>query len=451
MNNSSTLEDPRQALIRLDLFLKISEEELLKIIREEFADELERLKRAYYIPSGPSVISSTPTPSRLLFNSDYGEVNRTLVGLLTLKWICTKQYDTLVGTQAAAVKLSKESFDWIYHLFNTFISNYGNLYALITSILINDLGKDEKLVSEYWEKTDEDISDQNHDMILLKAVEAGMVPAFDRLTPQEKDDVRYGIRLGAEFNFGQLAQAENPPASLSIIGELGRNQRAFKLHFMEQLLDVAGAAGHMDWTCAKKLNQPIFEAFRDAYTSTISIVSSPTLWTLRQKYDMTLLKRSERLNAKGFRELDVVIPADRALLRLLCMGSVSSREMAELYDDVWGGLQPSVRSALIEGLNIDGAVGKPAVQPTYMPAIVLQVIDADGPSTQEMRKKAFHSALVYLSRVLGEAKVQDDRAIVIECNLLRVLKDVVQSDAFLAEPSILETTGVPKAVVAKAG
>jgi hypothetical protein len=30
---------------------------------------------------------------------------------------------------------------------------------------------------------------------------------------------------------------------------------------MEQLLDIAGAAGGMGWTCAKKLIQPIFDVY----------------------------------------------------------------------------------------------------------------------------------------------------------------------------------------------
>lgn len=83
-------------------------------------------------------------------------------------------------------------------------------------------------------------------MILIKAVDAGLVHCLDRLSGDQKQEVVCGLRLGAKFNFGQLAQAENAPACLSSLMDMKSHPRAFHLHFLEQLLDMAGAAGHMD-------------------------------------------------------------------------------------------------------------------------------------------------------------------------------------------------------------
>jgi hypothetical protein len=77
-----------------------------------------------------------------------------------------------------------------------------DLYALVTSVVINDLGKDAQLAADYRAVTSEDISGLNHDMILLKAINAGLVPCMDRLPPQNKAAVIRGPVLGAEFNFG---------------------------------------------------------------------------------------------------------------------------------------------------------------------------------------------------------------------------------------------------------
>jgi hypothetical protein len=54
-----------------------------------------------------------------------------------------------------------------------------DLYAMVTSIVVNDLGKDPQLAIAYYNKTKEDISDLNHDIILLKAVKTGLVQCLD--------------------------------------------------------------------------------------------------------------------------------------------------------------------------------------------------------------------------------------------------------------------------------
>ncbi|KIX06574.1 uncharacterized protein Z518_04550 [Rhinocladiella mackenziei CBS 650.93] len=49
------------------------------------------------------------------------------------------------------------------------------------------------------------------------------------------------IKLGLDFNFGQLAQAENAPASLAGLRQMRGRDRAFEMRFMEQVLDLSGA------------------------------------------------------------------------------------------------------------------------------------------------------------------------------------------------------------------
>jgi hypothetical protein len=450
------MEDPPTAIPRLqaacadpDSLFTLPEETLLRLVYEAFSQDIDRLKRAYSIRGSHLTSPETPSPSQTLYRQEYDEVNRTLVGFLALRWIHTGQYETFVGTQPPELQLSRESFEWIRTFYSKAIVNSNDLFTLITSIIVNDLGKDPQLATDYYSLRGEDISRLNHDAILLKALKAALVPSLSRLpTNRDKTDVVRAMELGASFNFGQLAQAENAPACLSSLLLMKGEERAFKHRFMEQLLDIAGAAGHMDWTCAKKLIQPIFEAYRAVYDASMGVIAG-TL-SLRGGYDVVLIRRAELLRGKGFRSLDVGDREDRALMRLLCMGGVADLQTAQLYEGVWGSLDDSTRRSLVHALNIDGSTVEPAVQPTYMPALLSHA--TDGLPTSEAKARALlTSALRYLAHVMRVTETVDSSAIVIERSLLGVLKKYVESGEFCGDPSILDRADVPDSVVALAG
>ncbi|KAH9234128.1 hypothetical protein K456DRAFT_35646 [Colletotrichum gloeosporioides 23] len=290
-----------------ELFFGIDDVGLLHQIYEKFPQEIDRLKRAYSIRGSNITRPPNPSPSQILFGTEHEEVNRTL--------------------------LARPSFDWIRTIFKKRLEDPEDLYALLVYIVINDLGKDPQLATDYLSKIGEDISSLNHNIILLKAVEAGLIPSLDGLSLRHKDEIVCGMVFGAEFNPGQLAQAENAPACLSSLLRMKGQEKEFQFHFMQQLLNISGAAGHEDWTCAKKLIQPIAEAYRNVYEVAMGIVSSDQ--GLREAYDVILARRSKMLHRKGFRSLHVTQPEDRALMRLLCMGGVSDAALAGLYWSAW--------------------------------------------------------------------------------------------------------------------
>lgn len=430
-------------------FFGLSDSQVLFLIHDHFGPELSCLKRAYSHHELSSTQPSTPSPSQILFDAQYDEINRTLVSILALRWLYNGQYDIFVGSQAPTVKLSRASFEWTRAFFVDAVTDEQDLYALITSVVINDLGKDAQLASTYRERTGIDISALNHDAILLKAVDADLVTCLDRLPARQKTAVVRGLRLGADFNFGQLAQAENAPACLSVVQEMRGQSYAFHLHFMEQLLDIAGAAGHLDWTCAQKLIEPILQAYHSAYDVTTDVVAG-TL-SPRDGYNRILVNRALALQEKGFRTLGIDDPNDRALMRLLCMGGVASLETAQLFDGTWSELETPTKNVLVHALNVDGTPGEPAIQPTYMPALLTQTVDADGPRTQEEKKRALLSSLRYLARVMTVDGKWEGSASVIERDVLNVLKEVAQSPQFRADPTILERAIVPEGTVCMKG
>lgn len=428
----------RAACDRPDALFAIPPYDLVHIVYREFYRDIDRLQRAYSIRDGRWTPPRTPSPSYILFHENYDEANRTLVGILSLRWIHLGDYENFVRAQSPEVQLTRKSFLWIRQFYQQTIVGSDALYALITSIIINDLGKDPRLASDYQKVTGIDISNSNHDAILLKACDAGLIYSLEKLPSHYKADIVRAIELGATFNFGQLAQAENAPICLSGLLRMKDSPRSFQLRFMEQLLDIAGAAGHMDWSCAKKLTQPIFESYRNVFDACQGVITG-TL-DLRGGYNLILIRRAATLHNKGFRLMQVEASQnDRALTRLFCMGNVTTLETAQLFEATWNSLDGPIRETMVNSLNMDGQRGDPAVQPTYMPAFLSRMKDG----------RAVTFAFRYLCRLLTATDVEDPSAVVIERSLLGVVKQYVESGELDQDPTILEKINIPKGVVAQ--
>ncbi|CAG8266096.1 unnamed protein product [Penicillium salamii] len=413
-----------------------SGEELLHLVHKEFPEEFDRLQRADSIRDGPWTPPNTPSPSYILYKKNYDEVNRTLLGVLALRWIHTGQYEVFIASQPADAKLTRASFDWIRAFYAQIISDRTSLFTLITLIIIHDLGRDPKMASDCRAQTGVDISTLNHDAILLEACKASLVPKLALLPDQDRVDALRGIELGATFNFGQLAQAENVPASLTGLYKMRGHNRSFRLHFMKQLLQVAGDAGHMDWSCAKKLIQPVFDSYRNVYDACEGIIAG-TL-TVRSGYDLVLTRRAELLRDQNVRVYHVEdVLEDRALMRLLCMVNVTMADEAFLYEGAWQALEDPIRETLVRGLNLDGKRSEAAVQPTYMSVLLGLVKD----------ENALVCIFRYLAQILSATEVGDPVAVVIERSVYTVLKQVIESKEFKNDPSILEMVDVPAGVV----
>jgi len=293
---------------------EISDGEIISQLGGVFQQELDRLQRAYSIRD-PSIEqpSKTPSPSRVLYGVEYDEVNRTLVSVLALRWLRNDDYDVFTAGQPKGALLTRESFRWLQQraLDANVYGDADSLAALVTALVINDLGKDPQLAIDYREATGHDIASLNHDAVLLRACEAGMVAALKRLPdPQLRAEVVRGLELGADFNYGQLAQAESAPACLAHLRGFRSpaDRHAVALHFVEQLLDIAGAAGHMDWTSARKLIEPIAKAYAVCHEVVQDILSRDgdggdkdgDAESLGASYNVVLARRAEMLRDRGF-------------------------------------------------------------------------------------------------------------------------------------------------------
>lgn len=450
--NSTVIQSPLRKLIEDNHFWSLPDFKLLEVIKTEYPQELARLQKATFVRDESVSRPSTRSISEELYGQDFPEVNRTLVGVLALRWIYNNEYDVFIGSQSPQhVILSRQSFDWLRKIFKTGLRTHEDIYTLITSMIINDLGKDPSLATDYSSRKGADISKVNHDMILYHAVEAGLVPSLDRLTEENKNDLLMGIKLGSDFNFGQLAQAENAPASLSGLLEMGERERAFELRFMEQILDLSGAAGHEDCTCAKKMTEPIFQSYKNVYDVAHEIITR-TL-TLRQGYDLILSRKLELLRKAGYsHDLDINLPTDRALMRLFCLGNTTDVETADIFFQAFTQrISQDCRTSLIRSLNLDGTRKDPAVQPTYIPAMFTKAINNTAHGSKNEKINAVAALLRYLARcmIVDPSSLQrlPKGVTVIERDVKKLIP-VLEGSAFKQDPDILDQESLPDDQVA---
>ena len=455
--------------LRSTPFFRQSDEEALRMFGEAFGPELGHLKSAK-----PSVeASSTETlgeigadrlsPSRFLFGEDFSEVNRTLVGVLALKWIVNDNYGRFTAHQPLHDRLSPASWTRLQTLFATHLRTDGEVYALLVATIVNDLGKNPDLVQSILDRhpASPGAAAPNHDQVIHLAAEHGDIDVLNEFEGRSAlhTDLLTGLRLGATLNIGQLAQAENVPGSLRVVRNLRPSAHAFALKFLEILLDVAGAQGSADARGAVLFTEPLFGTYEHARCAVELLISNPTT-SLRGAYDCVLRERANVVRAAGFDpttsaaiedliSLDPAVAAGRAFLRLLCMTRTFAAGPARRVAGAFAALDPASRRRLTDGLNIDGDADGPAILPYYAPALFSNALRATaGDEAQSVR--ALAAVMRLLARMFRGTRPQPGRpGRVIECDL-SVAQAATKADAddpigrrFAADPDVLDELEIP--------
>ncbi|KAI5790150.1 hypothetical protein EDC01DRAFT_116698 [Geopyxis carbonaria] len=410
-------------------FASLSDAAAVKLFHAAFAKELTHLQNASATveSSGctPTAGDGAQTPSQLLYGTDYVEVNRTLVGMLAYKWLLADDYASFTACQGAAIRLSRPSFSELRALLDRTLPEPADRHLLLIAMVVNDLGKDPTLFQSH--------SGENHDQLVLAAARAGRVPSLAGLSSEHADLLLAGLEFGAALNIAQLAQAETVPAALAAARALADRPRAFNIKFAEVLLDVAGAAGHVDTRGAKAMNQPVYIGFRTAHGALQRVISGAA--TLRAAYDCILEARAQ---LAGVPTLKVTVPAERALLRLLAMGRVDAPATAAVFQRAFDALKPDTKKALVDGLSVDGVDDGVAVLPYYMPAVL-----SEGLKNADDAQRAVGAMMRFLARVYGGSRpAPGSKGGVLERNLA-FAKETVQGEKFRGTPEVLDKVELP--------
>ncbi|KAK2758748.1 hypothetical protein FQN54_003438 [Arachnomyces sp. PD_36] len=435
-----------QGTIYDDKFWGLSDEDAVRSFASSFVPELERLKRvpepAESASSGKKPCSNQSKPSYLLFNEDYPEVNRTMVGLLALKWIMSGDYESFTRCQAEVGKLRVESFTRLRNLFSQCLQSQADILTLITAMMINDLGKDPLLAGDIATVTGKPLQSSNHDTLVYAAAEAGMVTCIKRLDAFHNKDIMLGLECGSGLNVAQLAQAESVPGSLQDVLILKGHPKAFDIKLLEVLLDVAGAAGHVDSRCAEPMTEAVFQGFMTSRDALLGVIDGSN--SLRAAYDSVLTTRGNVLEEAGFRKLAMNDPSERALLRLLTMGRTTDKEQAEWFAKAFADLPSSVRENLVNGLNVDGYLDGEAILPYYTPALFSEALKNSKDQSAQAKQAVLGSLMRFLAGVYGGSKPTPGQpGSVVERNLI-FAKEYIRTEAFRMDPTILDRVAMPR-------
>jgi hypothetical protein len=444
-------------------FFKKSDDEVIQDFFDAFEAELVGLQKV----TPPVESTRSPdevyhaSPSQKLFEVDYPEVNRTITGMLALKWIIARNYDSFTVSQEKKFKLSQESFDKLRGLFLTYLRDGRDVYALLVSTVVNDMGKSPELfekvasflpISEYS-------TEPNHDMIGFIAAKNGVFPLIDEVRDTEYYPMLLdGLLFGSQVNIAQLAQAENVPGNLLFISkglsthnihgivnfiEKGKLAQTFKMKFMELILDVAGAYGHIDARGAKPMTEPVYQTYLATQDALLHIIEQG--YSPRDAYDEVLNFRAKLLEKTKFRSLSVKDTHERALLRLLSMGRTATREQAGLFEAAFDALSPSCRNALVDGLSVDGIEDGVAIIPYYAPALFSETLKRTGASNRETKIAALSSVMRFLTRIYASTKPEPGTpGQLVECDVSFAVT-VIKGNHFVTNPSILDDLRIPDA------
>lgn len=432
-----------QQIIFQVVFFDADDPKALHMIADQFEPELQRLRNASTAsePSRGDGQEQNYSPSRRLYNKEYDEVNRTLVGILALKWLLKDDYEAFTSSQNKFIKLQPETFAKLRKLFQDGLKEQADLFNLLTSTIINDLGKDPALAEDVSKITGLPSDAINHDRVIYEAAKADMIACIRRLDPKHKDELFLGLKLGSTLNGAQLAQAENVPGNLEGLLEMKGHRHAFDLKFLELVLDVAGAAGHLDARCAKMMTEPVAQAYLTTYEVALDIIEGRS--TLREGYDKVLTRRAELLIEKGFRQLSVKDAQERALLRMLLMSRTADADQAELFLKAYDALPLSTRTRLLNGLNVEGYNDGKAILPYYMPAIFSEALENVAREPLPQKIEAVSSLMRFLTRLLdGTRPMPGKKGKVVERNVL-FARATVRSEEFKQNPIVLDKLKIP--------
>lgn len=293
--------------------------------------------------------------SKQLFGKQHIEFDRTANGIAFLNWVLGRRYDEFIQPQGALLKLSRESFDRLHEYTKRILKTPEDVDAMITYMVINDLGKIDSIVK--YVETTLGVKDVDHDKILFKALKQHpeISPSFQRLSSHHKALILNGLE--ANFNIGQFMQGENVPASLA--GLSGLDKESLDFYLLHALSDLSGAAGHVKSVGSVVMTDHVFRNFESAVKAIegFSKGHSP-----KQVYNNFLADRAAGLG------LDVSKPTERAMTRIALMLRASTPTEAKEIEEVFSALPKNVQAILTHELNLSGIEDGTAILLYYSPA-----------------------------------------------------------------------------------
>lgn len=434
----------------------LRDEDLVRLIHAQFGPEIVHLTRVPEAvekdegetPPLGNLTKDTETtlsPSRLLFKTDYDEVNRSITNVRALKWVLANDYDAFVNHQPPPIRLSQKTFQELKRLSDSFLKDADLLLAMIVALVIGDMGKDPHLVAEIAARRGtQGVTDyENHDRLLAEAVACGILDrALSPLSKDRREEVILGVQIGATLNIPQLMQGENVPGSLQPILKFRGRPEAFYLKYFETIFDVSGSGAHRDSRGANRMIEPVCQSFLQAWPILQGIITDST--SLCEAYDQVLLNRGQLVFEQGFPALSTTDCSERALLRLFAIGRVADRSVAEQFQKAFNGLTEQTRDALVDGLNVNGIDDGQAVLLYYIPALFAETTRMMRDASTEEQIIALQCLMCFMARTYGDSRSHaGQEGSIRERDVSPTIK-IVCDPSFRHDPHILDAYTLPE-------
>lgn len=270
--------------------------------------------------------------------------------------------------------------------------------ALIAYTVLNDLGKVKSVVAKINDELQRhgEAAEIDHDKILRIALERypEVAPSFARL-PEPLQKV-FVASLSADFNFGQLLQAENVPASL--LGLVGMEQRALDFYMLHVLFDIAGAAGHVRHDGSVVMTESTYRGFEIGWEAVRELTRGASA---SEVYDAFLTNKVAPLG------IDASTKQGRAIGRIACMLRMSSTAEADGLKKAFAELPRAERAILEKELNQTGIGDGFATLLYYAPATLANAKKALADAGEEDASgKAFAIGLKAFARAFQLARIE---------------------------------------------
>ena len=290
----------------------------------------------------------------------YKEYNRTMLSIELLKWVISGDYERFTECQQPR-RLSRKKFEEIREYTKGIIKPGEDLEAIITYLIINDLGKIKSIVSEIEKKIG--LQTVDHDDILYQGLEKipGISPSFDKLDKRYKQLILNGLRT--KFNMGQFIQSENLPQNLEPLVNL--DEKSFNYYMLHVLYDIGGATGHVTRKGSIIIDDDFWTKYKIAEEYLKKMKSKEDILPAYQGY---LNERGNLLELQG--DSSDVISA----IKLCNMLRTSDPKKAQMVLQTLQRQEPNVRAILEKELTATGIEDDNAILLYYAPATMTNAI-----------------------------------------------------------------------------
>ena len=338
---------------------------------------------------------SEQSPSIFVFGQQAVEFDRTVIGLMALRWVLEGDWKSFTASQKGEDALSLDAFEQIKTWTRSVLASPSLIEAMITYLVLADMGKVQSVSLDIQGRLSQDFVD--HDISLRHALESDemsndLFPSFSRL--QVKERSRIARSLAADFNIGQFIQGESGPASLR--GLFVLDKEALDFYLVHAFYDIAGAAGHFEPAGSVIVNERFWQSFRRALAAIESLRQGASEC---DAYWGFLVEYAADLGLVGSSSSD----RHRALARLAAIYRGDSH-IAQHLSQAFDALPQMTQDVLIYELNVSGLGKELSLVPYYGPALMNNVVRAASTDDEYLIMTALKDSLEVLARIFQKGR-----------------------------------------------